>query len=69
MLNLAFICLSSCQLTGDLDEEITVSDFSGTVLGYIYKSTETNNYGDIIVLVGIAVDGTIEFEVRLSKGK
>jgi len=55
----ADITTVTTDLTGDLDEEITVSDFSGTVLGYIYKSTETNNYGDITVLVGIAVDGTI----------
>jgi len=29
------------------------------VIGYIYKSLEKNNYGDVTVLVGIKVDGEI----------
>jgi len=49
----------STDLTGDLKEEIIVTDSLGTVLGYIYKADETNNYGDITVLVGIDVVGNI----------
>lgn len=39
--------------------EVAVYDTDGTLIGYVYKGSETNNYGDITVLVGIKLDGTI----------
>jgi electron transport complex protein RnfG len=42
---------------GMIEVEI-INNVSETV-GYVYKGSETNNYGDITVLVGIKLDGTI----------
>ena len=42
-----------------LDEELIMYDADGNILGYIYKSTLKNNYGEVTVLVGITTDGTI----------
>lgn len=39
--------------------EITVFNSNEEVVGYVYKGSETNNYGDITVLMGISLDGTI----------
>lgn len=47
------------DLTDGLDQEIVIYDVDHNVIGYIYKSLEKNNYGDVIVLVGIKVDGQI----------
>ena len=47
------------DLDGDLEQEIIIRDTLGNVIGTIYKGSERNSYGDITVLVGIAVDGTI----------
>jgi Na+-translocating ferredoxin:NAD+ oxidoreductase RnfG subunit len=42
-----------------LDEELIMYDGEGTVLGYIYKATLKNNYGEVTVLVGITTDGVL----------
>ena len=55
----AVITTTSIDLEGNLVEEITILDSDGVVVGYIYKGTETNKYGDITVLVGIKVNGDI----------
>lgn len=47
------------DLTDNLDQEIVLYDVDHNVIGYIYKSLEKNNYGDVTVLVGIRVDGSI----------
>lgn len=39
--------------------EVEITDSEGVIVGYVYKGSETNNYGDITVLVGIKLDGTI----------
>ncbi len=47
----------------DLDNgmtEVPVYDVDGNLIGYVYKGSETNNYGDITVLVGISLDGKIQ---------
>ncbi len=41
-------------------EEVEIFDATGASLGFVYKGSETNNYGDITVLVGITNDGTIK---------
>jgi electron transport complex protein RnfG len=43
----------------DVFEEITITDSSDTIIGYIYKGNQTNNYGDVTVLVGINLSGEI----------
>ncbi len=53
------ITYDAIEIDGYLDQEVTIYDNSGDVLGYIYKATDKNNYGEVTVLVGIAVDGTI----------
>lgn len=47
------------ELDNGLDQEIVIYDKDGIVLGYIYKALDKNNYGDVTVLVGINIDGTI----------
>ncbi|MCF7926287.1 MAG: FMN-binding protein [Candidatus Izimaplasma sp.] len=42
-----------------IQEEIEITDTSGNVIGYIYKGTHSNNYGDITVLIGITIDDLI----------
>ena len=55
------IFLKELDIDGDLDQEITIreNDEFGDVIGYVYKNETKNNYGDITVLVGINLDGTI----------
>jgi Na+-translocating ferredoxin:NAD+ oxidoreductase RnfG subunit len=40
-------------------QEVTLYDSMGDVVGYIYKGTEKNNYGDVTVLIGISANGDI----------
>lgn len=40
-------------------KEITILDKDSNILGYIYKDTDTNNFGDVTVLVGITLSGEI----------
>lgn len=47
------------DLDNGLEQEIIIYDINDDIIGYIYKATETNNYGDITVLVGITIDGKI----------
>lgn len=48
-------------------EEITLTNLdTNEIIGYVYKGSETNNYGDITVLVGILSDGEIA-DVVISK--
>ncbi len=49
----------SAELDGVLDEELAIYDDQNNLMGYVYKGEETNNYGDITVLVGVRIDGTI----------
>ncbi|MCK5761628.1 MAG: FMN-binding protein [Candidatus Izimaplasma sp.] len=53
------ITYDTLDLDNDLDQEVVVYDSTGDVIGYIYKATDINNYGDVTVLVGITVDGII----------
>ncbi len=46
-------------LDDGLDEELILYDADDNIIGYIYKSTLKNNYGDVTVLVGITTDGII----------
>lgn len=41
-------------------EEVILLDSNEDVIGYIYKMSDTNAYGNIIILVGIAPDGVIK---------
>ncbi len=43
----------------DLLEEVVLLDSNDEVIGYIYKSTDNNSYGEVVVLVGVNLDGTI----------
>lgn len=54
------ITFTSTKIEGTLSEEVEIFDASGVSLGYVYKGTETNNYGDITVLIGITNEGTIK---------
>lgn len=47
------------ELDGVLAEELAIYDDQDTLLGYVYKGEDTNNYGDITVLIGVRTDGTI----------
>jgi len=47
------------ELTGDLNQEVLIETIDGTLLGYVYRGSETNQYGDITVLIGINLDGKI----------
>jgi electron transport complex protein RnfG len=40
-------------------EEIVLKDIENSIIGYIYKGADKNNYGDIIVLVGVTGEGKI----------
>ena len=42
-----------------IDQEIVLYDQDKQVIGYIYKGTDKNNYGDVVVLLGMNLDGTI----------
>ncbi|MCD6482178.1 MAG: FMN-binding protein [Candidatus Izimaplasma sp.] len=53
------ITYDSIDLDNYLDQEIIIYNLDGNVIGYIYKATDKNNYGDVTVLVGISVDGDI----------
>ncbi len=53
------ITFTSIDLDDGLDQEVTVFDSNDDVIGYIYKATDKNNYGEVTVLVGITVDGVI----------
>lgn len=53
------ITFDSILLDGDLDQEVTIYDSNGDVIGYIYKATDKNNYGEVTVLVGITVEGVV----------
>jgi electron transport complex protein RnfG len=55
----ADITATVLDIDGDLKEEIVIEDADGNVIGYIYKGEETNNYGDITILVGVKVNGDI----------
>ena len=55
----ATITFDTIDLDNDLDQEIIVYDSNGDIIGYIYKATDENNYGEITVLVGITIDGVI----------
>ena len=46
-------------LEDGVDEELILYDEDSNIIGYIYKSTLKNNYGEITVLVGITTDGVI----------
>ncbi|AIO18805.1 Electron transport complex subunit RnfG [Candidatus Izimaplasma bacterium HR1] len=41
-------------------EEVELVDANSDVIGYIYKMTDTNAYGDIVILVGIDTNGVIK---------
>ena len=64
------IYLEYLDIDGALDQEITIreNDEFGDVIGYVYKDATKNNYGDITVLVGIKLDGTISNVVIASTG-
>ena len=64
------IYLEYLELDGALDQEITIreNDEFGDIIGYVYKDATKNNYGDITVLVGIKLDGTISNVVIASTG-
>jgi len=43
----------------DLLEEVIIYDVDSNILGYIYKGIDKNNYGDVVILVGIELSGDI----------
>lgn len=43
----------------DVEQEIVLYDANGDVIGYIYKGVDKNNYGEVVVLLGILIDGEI----------
>lgn len=49
----------NAEIISDLLEEIIIYDVDNNVLGYIYKGTDKNNYGDIVILVGITIDDEV----------
>ncbi len=53
------ITFDTIDLDNDIDQEVTIYDINGDIIGYIYKATDKNNYGEVTVLVGITVDGVI----------
>ena len=40
-------------------KEVVVYDLDGNVIGYVYQGFDNNNYGEVEVLIGIHLDGTI----------
>ena len=40
-------------------QEVIVYDAQGDFLGYIYKGIDQNNYGEVVVLIGVTLDGEI----------
>ncbi len=60
------ITYEKLSLDGNLAEEVTVIDSDGIIIGYVYKGDERNNYGDIIVLIGVNTNGTIA-DVKISE--
>ncbi len=55
----ANITFDKLELGDGLEEEVTIYDKDGNLLGYIYKGTDKNNYGEVTVLVGIKTNGEI----------
>ena len=53
------ITFDSTDLDNGLDQEVTIYDSEGIIIGYIYKATDKNNYGEVTVLVGITTEGVI----------
>ena len=51
--------LGVTELDGLLAKEVVVKSANGTVIGYVYQGFDTNNYGDVEVLIGVNLDGTI----------
>lgn len=43
----------------EIAQEIVLYDANDQIIGYIYKGTDKNNYGEVIVLLGITPDGKI----------
>ena len=41
-------------------EEVELLDANSDVIGYIYKMTDVNAYGNIVILVGIDTEGVIK---------
>lgn len=41
-------------------EEVVISNSDDEVIGYIYKMSDTNTYGNIVILVGIDTEGVIK---------
>ncbi len=52
--------ISFTKTENDGLEEVVLLDSSDEVIGYIYKMSDTNIFGDIIVLVGIDLEGVIQ---------
>lgn len=53
------ITFETIALDNEIDQEVIVSDLNDEVIGYIYKATDKNIYGEVTVLVGITIDGVI----------
>ena len=53
------ITFETIALDNGIDQEVIVSDSNDEVIGYIYKATDKNSYGEVTVLVGITIDGVI----------
>jgi electron transport complex protein RnfG len=51
--------VESTQLENGLTE-VVLLDSNQETIGYVYKGSDTNNYGDITVLVGITLEGNIK---------
>lgn len=51
---------SSVDLDNGMIEVTLTNSDTDEVIGYVYKGSETNNYGDITVLVGITTEGSIK---------
>jgi len=54
------IDLDIVLLDGTIVKQVTVSEKGGDVLGVVYQGYDTNNYGDITVLVGVNSEGIIQ---------
>ncbi len=55
----AVITYDTIDLDNELDQEVIIYDSNNDIIGYIYKATDKNNYGEVTVLVGITVDGIL----------
>lgn len=53
------ITFESFDLDNGIDQEVIIYDSNGEIIGYIYKATDKNNYGEVTVLVGITVEGVV----------